>query len=580
MANENDKYEAIMTGVGLWTSYFRSNPHRFVQDHWGIRLKRFQEINLCEMFDAPSVFFLGCRGISKTWSTALFASTKCTLYPGTNCVVVSATRKQAGELVGKIEKDFMKYPLFALEIEEIRRNQSDTTVKFRNGSSIVVATAGESSRGLRANILILDEARLIKKSVIDDILKKTLTTPRQTGYTDNEKYANIPLEPNQIIYLTSGWYQSHWCYTLFRDYAAAMIAGKPFYAAALPYQLSIKEKLLDRNQVESDMMSSDFNEVSWIMEMCAEFWSGADGALYSYDEISPARVLKYSFYPPNIAGLITDKRIRIPQKMHNEIRILSADIALMQSSGKTSNNDATSVFVNQMMMNDVGGRAIKNIVYGQNYEGLRAEEQALAIRRLFAEYDCDWLVIDARGLGLPLLDLLMADMYDPEFGVTYSALGCYNNEEIHKRCKVRNAPKKIWAMLANNDINSQCALTLREEFRQNNIRLLGHEEDFEENFSQLAGFTKLKLEDKLKIKAAYINTSLMVNELINLETEVKGNYVRVKEKSGYRKDRFSSLSYNIWLANLLEKEFSKSKKQKGFEDIVFQFRQPQLKIIR
>ena len=132
-------------------------------------------------------------------------------------------------------------------------------------------------------------------------------------------------------------------------------------------------------------------------------------------------------------------------------------------------------------------------------------------------------------------------------------------------------------MLANNDINSQCALTLREEFRQNNIRLLNHEEDFEEDFGQLAGFSRLSLEDKLRMKAAYINTSLAVNELINLETEVKGNYVRVREKSGYRKDRFSSLSYNIWLSNILEKEYAISKSKQDFQDIVFQFRQPQIK---
>ena len=94
--------------------------------------------------------------------------------------------------------------------------------------------------------------------------------------------------------------------------------------------------------------------------------------------------------------------------------------------------------------------------------------------------------------------------------------------------------------------------------------------------SELTGFSKLSLEDKLRIKAVYVNTSLLVNELINLETEVKGNYVRVREKSGYRKDRFSSLSYNIWLANHLEKEYSSSKKQKTIQDLVFQFRQPEL----
>ena len=530
------------------------------------------------MFDSGCVCFIGCRGISKTWTTALFASTKCVLFPNCAVVVASGTRRQAREIVSKIEKIFMpNYPMFALEVEEITNNAINTIVKFRNGSYIEIVTANQNARCGRANMLIIDEARLVDKYIIDSVLKKFLTAPRHAGFMDLDEYKDYPPERNQEMYLTSGWYANHWCYNLFRDYAAGMITGRDYFVAALPYQLSIKEGLLDRRQVESDMADSSFNEVSWIMEMCAEFWSGADGALYSYDEISPARRLKYPILPPKLSGLMGDKRIKIPPKLHNEVRIVSADIALMQSTGKAANNDATSVFVNQMMLNDNGRRAVKNIIYTQNYEGLRAEEQALEIRRIAAQYDADWLIIDARGLGLPLLDLLMSDMYDPEYGVTYAAWGCYNNEEINKRCKVKNAPKKIWAMLANNDINSQCALTLREEFRQNTIRLLCHEENFDEDMSELTGFSKLSLEDKMRIKAIYVNTSLLVNELINLETEVKGNYVRVREKSGYRKDRFSSLSYNIWLANYLEKEYFSNKKQKTIQDLVFQFRQPDLK---
>lgn len=576
----NDKYAQIMSQIGVWASFYRNNPNRFIREYFGIKLKRFQEIMICEMFDAGRVCFIGCRGISKTWTTALFASTKCVLYPGTACVVASATRRQAREIVAKIEKDFVpNYPMFALEIESIINNQINTIVKFRNGSYIEVVTANQNARCGRANLLIIDESRMVDKHIIDSVLKKFLTASRHAGYMDLDEYKDLPMERNQEMYLTSGWYANHWCYNLFRDYAAGMITGKDYFVAALPYQLSIMEKLLDKRQAEADMASSDFNEISWIMEMCAEFWSGADGALYAYDEVASSRRIQFAFMPPSVSKLIADKRIRIPaQKLHNEIRILSADIALMQSTGKSGNNDASSIFLTQVIMDEHGGRAKKNIVYTQNNEGLRAEEQALEIRRLFAEFDADYLIIDARGLGLPIVDLIMSDMYDPQNGVTYSAIGCCNNEEIHKRCKVKNAPKKLWAMLANNDINSQCALVLREELRQNNIRLLCDEEEFEEAFSQIPGFAKLSPEDRLKLKLPYINTTLLVTELVSLETEVRGNYVRVKEKSNMRKDRYSSLSYAVWLANILEKEYlSKKQKQQSTTEYVLQFRKPELK---
>ena len=79
----------------------------------------------------------------------------------------------------------------------------------------------------------------------------------------------------------------------------------------------------------------------------------ADGNLYDHGDIAPCRKIKYAFYPPAISALVSDKRIKIPPKMHNEQRILSADIALMASS-KGKNNDATSIFVNQLLLNDNG----------------------------------------------------------------------------------------------------------------------------------------------------------------------------------------------------------------------------------
>ena len=52
----------------------------------------------------------------------------------------------------------------------------------------------------------------------------------------------------------------------------------------------------------------------------------------------------------------------------------------------------------------------------------------------------------------------------------------------------------------------------------------------------------------------------MVNELINLDHEVKGTNIKIKERPGMRKDRFSALEYNYMLCQeLVIKE--KPKKQ-------------------
>lgn len=517
-----------------------------------------------------------CRGIGKTWLTALFCVVRCILYPGTVIVCAAKTRKQGGLIINKIKDLFMPNSAnLRMEIEEVQVNQYNSVIRFRNTSKIVVVTANENARGERCNILIVDEFRLVALNVIVSVLKKFLTVPRQPGFLDLPEYRDYPREENKEVYLSSAWYASSWSHDLFRNYAANMIAGKSFFCCDFPYQLSIKEGLLTRSRVESDMSDGSFNEISWTMEMEGMFWSGADGALYSYDVISPARKIKYPFYAPTVLGSVTDKRVRIPPKMHNELRILSADIALMASSSK-KDNDATSIFVDQLQLTN-NGRGLKKIIYTENFEGMRTEEQALCIRRLFAQYDCDFLAIDARGIGVPVIDALMDDMYDHDLGVTYGAISCCNNPDIANRCKVRGAPKVIWAIIATPEFNSQCALSLREEFRQGNIQLLVSEDDCDELITDLSGYNKLTNEEKVVLKMPYVHTSLLINELINLEYETKNNVVRVKEKSGMRKDRYSSLSYNIYVAKQLEREFAATTSRKNMRDIALQFKAPKLK---
>ena len=60
-------------------------------------------------------------------------------------------------------------PNLRREIKEIRVGANDAIVKFKNGSTIEAVASGESSRGYRGNILILDEARLISQTVLNSI---------------------------------------------------------------------------------------------------------------------------------------------------------------------------------------------------------------------------------------------------------------------------------------------------------------------------------------------------------------------------------------------------------------------------
>ena len=206
---------------------------------------------------------------------------------------------------------------------------------------------------------------------------------------------------------------------------------------------------------------------------------------------------------------------------------------------------------------------------------MRTDAQALIIRKLFEDFECDYLVIDSNGLGLGVCDALMSDIYDQATGETYGAISCCNNEEIAKRCAVVGAPKKLWAIKGAPEFNSQCALGLREALKQGQVRLLISEYDADEALANIRGYASLSPQDVLQLKLPYIHTTLLVNELVNLEYETKNNVIRVKEKSGMRKDRYSSLSYNIFVAKAIERDVVLSQK-KSIDNLVLNFRAPRI----
>ena len=68
---------------------------------------------------------------------------------------------------------------------------------------------------------------------------------------------------------------------------------------------------------------------------------------------------------------------------------------------------------------------------------------------------------------------------------------------------------------------------------------------------KIKGFAKMPAYEQMQYKLPYIQTTLLVYELINLEYEIKGTNVKIKERSGMRKDRFSSLEYNYYVTQQL-----------------------------
>ena len=389
-------------------------------------------------------------------------------------VVTAKTRGQAYEVIDKIEKILIpKSSLLRSEINFKRSafNLQKAEVVFYNTSCIRVVTANDNSRHFRANVLLVDEYRMIPLDTLNTVLREFLVGSRDAGYLRKPQYRHLA-ERNMELYASSCWYTSHWSYQLAQDYLNNMMTeGKKYTICGLPYQLAVRDGIQSKEAIEDKMTESTFSAVKFQMESEALWFSDTDGGLYSYSDISRTCKIDYPMFPSSVTELIRDQKIVIPPKRSGEYRILSADIAVMASSGSKSNNDATSLFINQMTPTQ-SGRYLNNIVYTENYEGAHTEDQALIIRKMFEEYDCDYIAIDARGVGWGVVDLLLRDQVDYATGQIYPALSCCNDDDIAARCSNPRAQKAIWAIKGNAQFNSDCALGLREAFRQGTIRLL------------------------------------------------------------------------------------------------------------
>lgn len=555
--------DRVIEGMAIWGSYYRENIDIFVREYLRFDFLKWFQTTLLVMMDRSRVFlWIAARGMGKSFLIAIFAVVRCILYPGTKVVVTSGQRGQSIAILEKIQTELIPVSpnlLNEIDMAKTKFSGQDAKVIFKNTSYIKVVTASDNARSNRANILIVDEFRMVKKDTIDTVLKKFLTSRRMPPYrelTPEQRKAEYAKEPNKSCFLSSAYFKDHWSYNKMLDTFKMMLNDeRTDFMCGFPYQLSIQEGLLFQEDVESDMLETDFNEIKWAMEMEAKWFGDEEGSFFDFASISKNRRIQYPMLPDNIAALLgNSQKVRIPPKQNGELRVLSADIALMSS--KKHDNDATAIFINQMIPSRTG-RYTSNIVYGDAFEGMHTEDQALMIRKMYEEFCCDYIAIDCTGVGLGIYDALVRPAVDPDTGKTYPALSCCNSQEMADRCTTKGADKVIWAIKGSPTLNSECAVLLREGFRSGKIRLLITEYDAETLFSDIKGYQSLSAADKITIQMPYIHTTLLINELVKLQHEESGGHVRVYERSGMRKDRYSSLSYNYYVALQLENKMAK-----------------------
>ncbi|MCP1324254.1 MULTISPECIES: terminase [Bacillus] len=399
---------------------------------------------------------------------------------------------------------------------------------------------------------------MISKETIDTILRPFLNVNRTPPYLSNPKYQHLE-EENKEIYISSAWYKNHWIYESFNSYIKQMMAGKDYFVAVLPWQLSVFHKLLSRKRVEQQRTEEDFDQMSWDMEYEALFVGENENAYYKLDDIQKCRTLPKPFYPPTDREFVENKgsrkKLTNMPKQAGEIRIVSMDIALMGSS-KSVKNDTTAFTLMRLLPQ--GAEFRRDVVYLESMAGQHAELQAIRLKQLFYDFEADFVGMDTNGNGIAIYDSCTKILYDKDRDEEYSAWTVINDEAMDERKIDPNAIPIIYSIKGNAELNHKVASGLRIAFEKRKIRLLINDIEAKEDLIERKGYMKKTTEEQVYMLRPFMQTTALTNELVNLVYEVRNGYIKIKEVGTTTKDRYSSIGYGNYVATLLENDILKT----------------------
>lgn len=551
-----------------WTTYYRRNLNRFVQHYFGLKLYLYQHILLYMMNLFPNVCLIASRASAKSFLLAVFACARAVLYPGTLVVIASGTKGQAKLMVTeKIQQELLAtYGSKTLEseIKTIIANGNDTEVRFHNGSKITVVAANDNARGHRSHLLIYEEFRMIDKNVVDNVLSP-FHVVRKPPYTFEPEYEGLKLDEPVSIYISSAWYKSHWMWNLIQSFANLFTgASQSAMVMALDYSITLRHGIKSREVLLADKRK--FDKQSWGIEYENWMISECVNAFFTYDLLARNQRLKRPLYPMLAIDAATKKKNPYAvQKREGELRVLSCDMAFVERKG----ND-NSIFSCLRLLPESKSYEIENgkkevrsgyrkqVAYMESVQGGDTMRQAIRIKQLFYDLECDYIVLDTRNAGIAIYDMCAKVMYDPDRGVEYPAWICMNNETIAARIKSPGAEACLFAIDASQRINSDIANATRNSFMDGMVDLLvSHNAALEELLPRIAEYqNSIDLDTQFFFEQPYLETQAFINETIELMYEKlpQTGIIKLSEVSGNNKDRYTSVSYGIYFATCLEQD--------------------------
>ena len=575
-----------------WCTFYRRNWNIYAKYELGISLKPFQEI-MIYLMGVSNVFYMMCgRGLSKTFLAALGGFIKCLLYPHSEVVLTATTIKTAKKMVkNKMEDElcdrfspklkWMKEQgliKFKYDTEEIR-------VDFTfNGSWILILPETESSRGERANTLIFEECRLLKKSMVDSVFLP-MRHARVPSYRLKPEYAKDSrlVEQAQIIYLTSTRYKHEWFWGAWKVCVNNFFASKRlvYNIFAGDVLTAIYHKFM--TQEDYDIAKREASDIEIRMEYLNEPQGEIEGSFYTLQMFEENRIIQQAFVPPTTEEYITEYgRGEFPwfrEKRDDEIRTLYIDFAFTDTVNANTTADNTVIGCMSGYPNEKRDRYLRNCEYMETYSGSKKDESLLRIRELFLYYDVDVVLLDLRNGGEDRWVDLSKPFYHEELGIQFTGLGIYDDDDVlafycdkSKADNLRSrtvdplASHVIIPVVGTDERNNNYHLAMKSALQHHIIRFPVDEMTAKENMIESGIYNTLSSNMKMRKLLGHVQLDIMIiDEAIKLQQVIKKGFISLVVAGRNKRDRIVACEYANYFFHLKELEMIKKQQQTEYD---------------
>ena len=552
-----ERLMANMASLRKLISFFRQYPDIFVDFIKGkdstFEFLFYQRIFLRIVMRHRYVYATFPRAYSKSFLSMMALMIRCILYHNSNLFVTTGGKEQAASItIAKIQQICKLIPGLNNEINWQRgvstKSKDNVKYVFKNGSTIDILAARQSSRGQRRTGGLMQECVLIDGDILNEVIIPTTNVDRRLSDGSRHKEQNV--NKSQIYITTAGWKNSFAYQKLIEILINSILDPKEYMIMGGTYETPVISGLLDDNFVEQLRLQGTFNDESFNRQY-RSIWSGdVENAFFSSEKFDKYRVLLQPEY--EYSG----------RSSKSAYYVFGIDV------GRVGCTTEICVF---KVTPQVQGAAHKTLVNIYTFDAQHFETQSIYIKKLYYKYRPRRIAIDANGLGVGLVDYLIKSQQTDE-GEYLPPFGVFNTDEYpeYKKFITSETQKDLLYLIkANAPINTQAYSYAQTQMYSGKIRFLIDESLAKTKLMSTKHGQNMNVEERNNYLRPFILTSILKQQMLNLVQENEGVNIILKQSNRrIKKDKFSAFVYGLYYIRYQE-QLSKRRRSRNISDFLF-----------